>query len=63
MMRTYPLSQQLLQALVSYLQTRPWIEVNAMLLEIRRVVEATDAPGPLPDEAPKSNGQSTSVEN
>jgi hypothetical protein len=38
----------LLQAMINYLQTRPWAEVNGMLMEIQRIVALIDTPGPFP---------------
>lgn len=46
--KTYPIPAPLLQALVNYLRKKPWEEANNFLVEIQRIADVIDNPGPLP---------------
>lgn len=42
--KNYPISAPVLQAIVDYLQTKPWGEVNALLVAIQQAVRQPEAP-------------------
>ena len=45
-MKTYPIPGPLLQSIVNYLETKPWIEVNQMLIAVGQIAREIDTAVP-----------------
>jgi hypothetical protein len=56
-MKTYPIPGPLLQAIVNYLQKRPWEEVNEMLVQISQIGREVDNPSPPPSLPSNGKGE------
>jgi hypothetical protein len=53
-MKTYPFAGPFVQALINYLQKRPWDEANPFLMEISKIAAEVDQPQ---IQMPKVNGK------
>ena len=49
MNKTIPLSVQVIQDMVNYLQTQPWSEVNGLLVAINKAAQEAQQETPAPN--------------